>query len=159
MRRACSAARCFNSASFSVRSTRLRMSQRPLHITSTTSVDFGGVDDAGRRPPSDRGERPAHCAARRDRRRRGRRACRVRASQSDGSKCSARAPIRVAIASASRAGSAVGSPLTPFASSAARRISSNMSRSLFEAGPSVPMPTSRPSSQHARDGRNARSRV
>ena len=60
--------------------------------------------------------------------------------------CMAAAPSRVAIASASRAGSAVGSPPIPLASSAARRISSNMSRSLFEAAPSVPMPTLRPSS-------------
>ena len=58
----------------------------------------------------------------------------------------ARAPMRVAIASASRAGSAVGSPPAPLASSAASRISSNMSRSLFDAAPSVPMPTSTPSS-------------
>ena len=70
-------------------------------------------------------------------------------------RCSARAPRRVAMASASRAGSAVGSPPMPLASSAASRISSNMSRSLFDAGPSVPMPTSSPSSQHPRDRRDA----
>ena len=58
----------------------------------------------------------------------------------------ARAPIRVAIASASRAGSAVGLLPAPFASNAARRSSSNMSRSLFDAGPSVPMPTAIPCS-------------
>ena len=57
-----------------------------------------------------------------------------------------RAPSRVAIASASRAGTAVGSPPVPLASSAASRISSNMSRSLFDAAPSVPMPTLTPSS-------------
>ena len=60
--------------------------------------------------------------------------------------CIAAAPIRVAIASAVRAGIAVGSPLVPLASSAASRISSNMSRSLFDAAPSVPMPTLTPSS-------------
>ena len=45
----------------------------------------------------------------------------------------------------SRAGIAVGSPPIPLASSAASRVSSNMSRSLFDAAPSVPMPTSTPS--------------
>ena len=43
----------------------------------------------------------------------------------------------------------------PFASSAASRISSNMSRSLFEAGPSVPMPTFDADLQHLRDRRDA----
>src|SRR6185436_1018656 len=60
--------------------------------------------------------------------------------------CIARAPIRVAMASAVRAGIAVGSPLVPLARSPASRISSNMSRSLFDAAPSVPMPTLTPSS-------------
>ena len=54
-----------------------------------------------------------------------------------------------------RAGTAVGSPLMPLASSAASRVSSNMSRSLFDAAPSVPMPTLTPSSSIFGDRRDA----
>jgi hypothetical protein len=61
-------------------------------------------------------------------------------------RCSARAPRRVAMDRACRAGTAVGSLLHVLARMAARRISSNMSRSLLEAAPSVPIPTFRPSS-------------
>ena len=60
--------------------------------------------------------------------------------------CKAFAPMRVAISKVSLAGRVVGSPLKPFCKKEARRISSNMSRSLFEAGPSVPMPTFNPNS-------------
>ncbi len=76
---------------------------------------------------------------------------RIRSARLPGSRvpvilpmCIARAPSRVAIESAWGAGNAVGSLLTAFATNAARRTSSNISRSLFEAGPSVPMPTFRP---------------
>ena len=37
-----------------------------------------------------------------------------------------------------------GTTVAPLARSAARRVSSNMSRSLFDAGPSVPIPTFSP---------------
>ena len=56
------------------------------------------------------------------------------------------APKRVAIDRAVAAGTVVGSPVIPFASNAAKRISSNISRSLLDAGPSVPIPTFKPNS-------------
>jgi len=60
--------------------------------------------------------------------------------------CSALAPMLVAIASEILAGRAVGSSLTALETKLANRISSIISRSLLEAGPSVPMPTLTPSS-------------
>ncbi len=56
----------------------------------------------------------------------------------------ARAPSMVAIRNAVRASSAVGSPLRPFATNAAKRISSTMSSVLLLAVPSVPNPTVMP---------------
>src|SRR5829696_2339290 len=52
--------------------------------------------------------------------------------------------MRVAMRSACDAGREVGSFVTALATNAARRTSSNISRSLLEAGPSVPMPTFSP---------------
>jgi len=60
------------------------------------------------------------------------------------SRCKTSAPILVAISKTCRAGRTVGSPATGLAIKLARRISSNMSKSLFEAAPSVPMPTFAP---------------
>ena len=59
----------------------------------------------------------------------------------------ARAPLTVASFSASSAGSATGSPVADFCRKAAVRSSSNMSRSLFEQVPSVPMVTSAPAAR------------
>jgi hypothetical protein len=53
---------------------------------------------------------------------------------------------QMARARASRAGTAVGSPLTPLGSRAASWISVNISWSSLEAGPSVPMPVLTPES-------------
>ena len=60
---------------------------------------------------------------------------------------SARAPSIVAIWSASRAGTALGSLVCSFARNAACRIASNMSRSLLLAAPSVPRPTTIPAAR------------
>ena len=57
---------------------------------------------------------------------------------------SARAPLSVAICSACHAGSMLAPPLWPLASSAVKRISSNISSRLLLAAPSVPMPTLMP---------------
>ncbi len=56
------------------------------------------------------------------------------------------APPIVAMARASRAGTAVGLEENPLGSRAVRRISSNMSWLLLLAGPSVPMARRMPSS-------------
>ena len=56
------------------------------------------------------------------------------------------APIRVAMRRAVLAGTTVGSPLLPLAKKADKRTSSNISKSLLDAGPSVPMPTLSPAS-------------
>ena len=65
---------------------------------------------------------------------------------------SARAPPSVAISSTAAAGAEVGSPLACLASSAALSISSNMSRSLLLAAPSVPRPRRSPSASISRTG-------
>ena len=56
----------------------------------------------------------------------------------------ARAPSMVAIAKASSAETTFGSNVATLCSFAAVSISSHMSRSLFEAAPSVPRPTATP---------------
>ena len=56
------------------------------------------------------------------------------------------------MATACTAGRTVGSLLAFFATSAVRRISSNMSRSLLDAAPSVPMPTLIPALSMSRTG-------
>ena len=58
--------------------------------------------------------------------------------------CNARAPPIVDKAKVSRAGKSVGSLRLTLASRAAKRSSSNMSKSLLLAVLSVPMPTLRP---------------
>jgi hypothetical protein len=65
------------------------------------------------------------------------------------------APPRVAISSTAGAGAAVGSPLACLASMAAESISSNMSRSLLLAAPSVPRPSRIPSASMAFTGRRS----
>ena len=60
--------------------------------------------------------------------------------------CTARAPPIVASSNAWRAGKSVGLLRTTFANRAASRTSSNISRSLLLAGPSVPIPTLHPMS-------------
>src|SRR6185437_3952555 len=59
------------------------------------------------------------------------------------------APLSVAARSANAASNAAASPATAFASKAAVRISPNMSRSLFDAQPSVPSATLTPASRSA----------
>ena len=66
----------------------------------------------------------------------------------------ARAPSRVAIQTASRAGSAPGPRRTDWRM-AARRISSNMSRRLLQAAPSAPSDTEMPRRRSSVIGRDA----
>ena len=91
-------------------------------------------------------------------RRSGRRACRARAIRSDDPMCiAARAEPRRHRQRRRAPASPSDRRSMPLASSAASRVSSNMSRSLFDAAPSVPMPTSTPELQHsARPARRRR---
>ena len=124
---------------------------------SSRRVSAAVGDAASRRPPT-RGSRPGDPRHTPDARS-GRSTGQARAAEIDrddvGSlarreradarvRPSARAPLRVAISSTACAGRAVGSPLVPLASSAACRISANMSSRLLLAAPSVPMPTLTP---------------
>ena len=124
------------------------------------------VDDAssGRRcrarhrPASSRDRARRQVRADRDRRRSGRRVLPASSEPISASSPSVRAPPRVAIHSTSRAGSAPG-PRRIACSTAASRISSNMSSRLLQAAPSAPSDTVMPRGAHLDDRRDARAEL
>ena len=139
MRRCQASASACSSSCASVHSRRSDSSARPSTQAWVTARAAAGVDQRRMRVVNGREGDPAHVDGDHVGVLAG-----LEAADALASSPSASAPPSVAMRTAACAGSAVGSPLLPLASSAARRVSANRSSAVVAAAPSLPSATLMP---------------